>query len=137
AATDNIAVTGYRVSRDGDLRTTVTTTSFTEAVAASTTYVYEVVAIDAADNVSPPATLNVTTSGGGDNQAPTAPTNLAATAVTTTSVNLSWTASSDNIGVTGYEVYRGTTLVGTVTAPGFSDSGLTANTSYTYTVVAF
>ena len=75
--------------------------------------------------------------GGGDITPPTAPTNLAATATTTTSVSLSWTAATDNVGVTGYDVYRGATLAGTSTGTTFTDTGLTPSTAYTYTVKAF
>jgi len=78
-------------------------------------------------------------SGGGgttDTTAPTAPTALKSTATTASSVSLSWTASTDNVGVTGYDVYRGTTLVGSATATSYTDSGLTASTAYSYTVKA-
>jgi chitodextrinase len=74
-----------------------------------------------------------------DTQAPTAPTGLTSPAKTTTTVNLSWTASTDNVGVTGYDVYRGTTLAGSTTgasATTFQATGLTANTAYTFTVKA-
>jgi|GEM_PF-4879532 len=74
--------------------------------------------------------------GGGDTQAPTAPTGLTATAASSSQVNLSWTPSTDNVSVTGYNVYRGSTLAGAVTGTTFSDSGLSASTSYSYTVKA-
>ncbi|MEU7013974.1 NPCBM/NEW2 domain-containing protein [Streptomyces sp. NPDC046385] len=74
----------------------------------------------------------------GDTIAPTAPTALAASGATSGSVDLAWTASDDNVGVTGYQVYRGTTLVGTTTgaATRFTATGLTPWTSYTFTVKA-
>ncbi|MFJ8042062.1 glycoside hydrolase family 6 protein [Kitasatospora sp. NPDC096147] len=71
----------------------------------------------------------------GDTTAPTAPTGLTGTA-TSSSVTLGWTASTDNVGVTGYQVFRGGTLVGTTTSPSYTDSGLTAATAYSYTVRA-
>jgi beta-glucanase (GH16 family)/fibronectin type 3 domain-containing protein len=73
-----------------------------------------------------------------DTQPPTAPANLSVTAQTATSVSLSWTASTDNVGVTGYTVYRGTTAVGTLggTTTTYTDSSLTPGTTYSYTVVA-
>lgn len=74
--------------------------------------------------------------GAGDTTPPTAPGNLRATGTTTTSVSLTWDASTDNVGVTGYEVYRGGTRVGTPTGTTFTDSGLTASTTYSYTVKA-
>ncbi|GAA4876481.1 cellulase family glycosylhydrolase [Kitasatospora terrestris] len=76
------------------------------------------------------------TGGGGDTQAPTAPTGLAVTSTTSSSVSLSWTAATDNTGVTGYEVYRGTTKVATVTGTAYTDTGLTAATAYAYSVRA-
>ncbi|MGW2398071.1 cellulase family glycosylhydrolase [Kitasatospora sp. NPDC001664] len=74
--------------------------------------------------------------GGGDVQAPSAPTGLTVTGSTASTVALSWTASTDNLGVTGYDVYRGTTLAGTASGTTYTDSGLTAATAYSYTVRA-
>ncbi len=71
-----------------------------------------------------------------DTTAPTAPTGLTATEKTTTSVSLTWTASTDNVGVTGYDVYRGSTKVGSPSTTSFTDTGLTPSTAYTYTVRA-
>jgi chitodextrinase len=71
-----------------------------------------------------------------DTQAPTTPTNLTATAISSTQINLSWSASTDNVGVTGYKVFRGGTQIASPTGTTYSDTGLTANTSYTYTVSA-
>ena len=76
--------------------------------------------------------------GTGDTTAPSAPTGLAAGGTTASSTTLNWTASTDNTGVTGYDVYRNGTQVGTTTgATGYTDSGLSASTSYSYTVKAF
>ncbi|MFJ1792550.1 glycoside hydrolase family 6 protein [Kitasatospora griseola] len=74
-------------------------------------------------------------SGGSDTTAPTAPTGLAAT-TTATSVALTWSAATDNVGVTGYDVYRGSTLVGSTAGTSYTDTGLTASTAYSYTVKA-
>jgi chitodextrinase len=76
--------------------------------------------------------------GGGttDTQAPTAPANLAVTGTTAASAGLSWSPSTDNVGVTGYNVYRAGTMVGSVTGTSFTDTGLTAATQYAYTVKA-
>ncbi|MER6945909.1 NPCBM/NEW2 domain-containing protein [Nonomuraea sp. NPDC000554] len=73
---------------------------------------------------------------GGDTTAPTAPTNLASSKVTSNSVALNWTASTDNVGVTGYSIYRGTTLVGSSTGTSFTATDLSASTPYTFTVKA-
>jgi len=74
--------------------------------------------------------------GSADTTAPSAPTALAASGTTQTTTNLSWSASSDNVGVTAYDVYRGTTLLGTVTSTSYNVSGLSASTAYTFLVKA-
>jgi chitodextrinase len=78
--------------------------------------------------------------GGGDTTAPSAPGNLHATASTDTTVALAWNASTDNVGVTGYNVQQvngsNNTAVGTTTGTAFTISGLTASTTYTFTVTA-
>jgi chitodextrinase len=71
-----------------------------------------------------------------DAQAPTTPTNTAGTPVSTSQINLTWTASTDNVGVSGYKVYRNGVQVGTPSGTTYSDTGLTRNTMYTYTVSA-
>lgn len=80
--------------------------------------------------------IEVYNTGSADTQAPTAPTNLTATAVSTSQINLNWTASTDNVGVVSYDVYRGSAKVGTATNTIYSDTGLTASTAYSYTVKA-
>src|SRR5690349_3612757 len=81
--------------------------------------------------------------GGLDTQAPTAPTGLAAPSTTSSSVSLTWSASTDNVGVTGYQILRapgasGGTFaqVGTSTTTSFTNSGLTAATTYRFQVRA-
>jgi chitodextrinase len=91
-------------------------------------------------------TFTVATSGGGggDTQAPTAPSNLSATATSSSQISLAWTASSDNVGVTGYRIERcqgasdctNFTQIATSTATNFTNSGLVANTTYRYRVRA-
>jgi chitodextrinase len=72
----------------------------------------------------------------GDTTAPTAPGGLTSTATTSNSVSLQWTAATDNVGVTGYEVLRGGSVVGTPTGTTFTDTGLASGTQFTYTVKA-
>jgi len=74
--------------------------------------------------------------GGTDTQAPTAPTGLRSTGTTATSVSLAWTAATDNVGVAGYDVYQGATKAASVTGTSATVSGLSAGTSYTFTVKA-
>ncbi|MBE1491895.1 galactose-binding domain-containing protein [Plantactinospora soyae] len=73
--------------------------------------------------------------GGGD-PPPTAPGNLTVTGKTTTSVSLSWTASTDNVGVVGYQVRQGTTVAGTPTGTSYTVTGLGPGTGYSFSVVA-
>jgi chitodextrinase len=74
-----------------------------------------------------------------DTTAPAVPTNLSATAASSTQVNLSWGASSDNVGTTGYNVYRNgvATPVATVAGTTYADTTVVAGTTYTYQVSAF
>ncbi|MBK8568781.1 MAG: fibronectin type III domain-containing protein [Nitrosomonadales bacterium] len=71
-----------------------------------------------------------------DTTLPTVPVGLSATPISTTQINLSWTASTDNVGVTGYKVYRGAPWFGSPTTTSYTDTGLTASTSYSYTLAA-
>ena len=141
AATDDVAVVGYEVRRDGTLLTTTNaaTLSFTDTGRTpSTTYAYTVTAIDAVPNASVPASLSVTTDATpADVTPPTTPGSLSATK-TTTSVTLSWSASTDNVGVTGYQVRRDGTLLTTTNAATltYTDTGRAPGTSYLYTVTA-
>lgn len=87
-------------------------------------------------NAYPPIDGGGNPGGGDDTQAPTAPTGVTVTAKTSGSVSLSWTASTDNTGVTGYDVFRGGVKVGSSTITSYTDSGLSASTAYSYTVKA-
>ncbi|MER7009037.1 cellulose binding domain-containing protein [Dactylosporangium sp. NPDC000555] len=71
-----------------------------------------------------------------DTQAPSVPSNLQVTGTTSSSVSLSWGASTDNVGVAGYDIYRGGTLATSVTGTSGTVSGLSASTTYTFTVKA-
>jgi PQQ-dependent dehydrogenase (s-GDH family) len=139
ASTDNIAVTGYDVFRNGTKINTSLITSTTYNVtglSASTAYQFYVQAKDAAGNTSPNSnTINITTP---DTQAPTAPASLAASAITQTTLTLNWTASTDNVGVTGYDIYQNGVKINTslITTASYNVTGLTASTSYQYYVQA-
>ncbi|MFF5389546.1 discoidin domain-containing protein [Streptomyces sp. NPDC013012] len=116
AATDNTAVTGYDIYANNTLLTSVAgnVTTYTDSRPAHQTVTYHVRAKDAAGNQS--ANSNAVTRQGdtGDTQAPTAPANLAFTEATSGQVRLAWGASSDNTGVTGYDVYANNTLLTSV-----------------------
>jgi len=72
-----------------------------------------------------------------DTAAPSVPSGLSATPVSSSQINLSWSASTDNVGVTGYRVYRGGTQIGTTGGTTYQNSGLAASTAYTYAIAAY
>ncbi|MEV5784432.1 glycoside hydrolase family 6 protein [Streptomyces sp. NPDC052287] len=85
-------------------------------------------------NANPP--VSGSGGGGGDTQAPTVPGGLTVSSTTSNSATLSWSASTDNTAVTGYDVYRDGTKVASATTTSYTDSGLAASTTYQYTVKA-
>jgi chitinase len=140
ASTDNVGVTGYRILRNSALVTTVTGTGWTDTgLAPSTTYPYQVVALDAAGNASTPASASATTpaSPHADTTPPSAPTNLSVTPGKGKKIVLAWTASTDNIGVAGYRVLRDETQVGQTQATTYTDTLGGNRPTATYVVVAY
>src|SRR6266853_1639343 len=138
ASTDNVGVTGYIVRRNGvQVATPATTTYADTGLSAATTYSYAVAARDAAGNISPNSTsVSVTTASPADTTPPTTPTGLTGAAAGSTGATLSWSASTDNVGVTGYIVRRNGVQVATPATTSFADTGLSAATTYSYTVAA-
>jgi chitodextrinase len=153
ASTDDVGVTGYAIQRCqtagcsnfATIGIPVTTTTFNDTgLTASTSYSYRVRATDAAGNLSAfSSTASTSTMTPPDTTPPSAPTNLSATAASSTQINLSWTASTDNVGVTGYRVERcqgaacsNFAQIATPATTTFNDTGLTASTSYSYRVRA-
>ena len=141
AVTDNVGVAGYRVYRNGALAATVVQPTWGDkGLANGALYTYSLVAFDASGNQSAPSTpLTVRTL---DTQAPTVPTGVRVTGPTVTSLTLSWNPSTDNVGVVGYRIMRGTSpsnLTGIANVPccSYIDTGLAANTTYYYAVAAY
>src|SRR4051794_26340566 len=111
-------------------------TSYTDTkVTAGTTYTYTLQSLDAAGHNSVQSgQASATVPAAGDTQDPTPPTNLQATG-STGKVDLTWTAGTDDTGVTGYKVFRGGTLIDTIGAvTSYTDTNVTAGTTYTYTL---
>ncbi|TAE76517.1 MAG: hypothetical protein EAZ84_07350, partial [Verrucomicrobia bacterium] len=134
ASTDDIGVASYRILKNGNLLATVNQLSFTDSGLPSATEVdYEVFALDAVGNISSPA--QITTSTLTDTEGPTVPANFFATPGFV-KIALSWSASTDNAGVTGYRVYRDAVLLTTITDTAFEDANLSPGVEYRYEVVA-
>jgi chitodextrinase len=137
ASTDNVSVAGYGLYQGGVQQgTTTTTTAIFSGLTCNTNYTLAVDAYDAAGNRSTKGTVMVATTGCPDTTPPSAPTNLTVSNVTQSGATLGWNASTDNVGVTGYDVYRNGAKVSSVTTPTSDEIGLVCGTSYTYGVVA-
>jgi chitodextrinase len=135
ASSDNVGVAGYRLYKDGAVDGTTTNLSYSfTGLTCGTTYTFALEAYDAAGNASNRAAATGTTStspcSSGDTQAPTAPANLTKTGATATSISITWAASSDNVGVTGYGLYRDGAGAGSTTSLGFTFTGLSCGSNY-------
>jgi|GEM_PF-2798592 len=140
AATDNVAVTGYKVFRDNVLlANTLSNNYINTGLTPNTSYVYTVSAFDAKGNTSLPSSSSSTTTlaTSTDILAPLTPTRLKAVTISNTAIKLSWVNSTDNVGVTGYNIFRNSNLIATTAGNSFTDSGLSPKTRYSYHVVAF
>jgi len=138
ASTDNVAVTGYDIYKDGSLLGSVTGNSAqVTGLTASTSYSFYVKAKDAVGNVSGASnTASATTTAAPDTQAPTVPASLTASNATQTTIDLAWSAATDNVAVTGYDVYKDGALYASVTGTTKQVTGLTVSTSYSFYVKA-
>ncbi len=142
ASTDDIAVTGYDIYRNGGSTPYATVSGSTltyedTGVVILSTYTYTVDAFDAAGKhsaQSAPISAMI-----GDTTPPSVPTGVAATTLSTPQVNVSWNASTDNVGVTGYTVYRNGIALTTVSGSTltYADKTVAASTAYSYTIDAF
>jgi chitodextrinase len=136
SATDNVAVAGYRILRDGvDLASVrASATTFQDSgLTRSTPYTYTVIAVDASGNQGPPASAIVET-GPPDTVPPSAPQDFVATGLTPTTVGLTWVAGTDDIAVAGYRIWRNGIAVATAAGTTWTDTGRVPNTSFTYRV---
>ena len=136
AASDNIGVAGYTLTVDGTVYTVIGATSSSLVLSSASSHTATVSAFDAMANTS--ASASVSYNSTADTTPPTVPTGLQATAITSSGVTLSWAAATDSgSGVAGYQIWRNGVQIATTTLTSYSDSGLTASTSYSYTIKAY
>jgi chitodextrinase len=135
----DLGAPGYRIYQDGVRAASATSPSFSVIdLTANTQYCYTVSAVDVYGNVSGRSTpACATTSAEDDTQAPTTPSTPEIGEVSASQIDISWTASDDNVGVAGYRVYRDGQEVGTTPTTTFSDGGLGSETEYCYSVSAY
>ncbi len=138
ASSDNVGVSGYFIYQNGvNIGSVNGNAAVVNSLNASTTYSYYVSAFDAAGNESGNSnSISVTTSAGADTQAPSNPSNLTASNTTQTSTNLNWSASSDNVGVSGYNVYQDGLAVAFASGTSQTLSSLSSGTTYNFYVTA-
>lgn len=136
ASTDNVGVSSYLVSYGSETKVVTEPEALIEGLSAATDYTFTVQAKDGAGNVSDLSDeVTVTTLASGDDVSPTTPTDLKVTEKTTSSVTLTWSASTDNVGVTGYNVsYGDKNLV--VEDTTVTIDNLSSATLYTFSVTA-
>jgi chitodextrinase len=139
ASVDNVGVTGYGRYRNGSLVTDTAGTSQTfTGLTCGSSYTLAIDAYDAANNRSAKASITASTMAcSGDTTPPSTPGSFRVTGSTANSVSLAWNASSDNVGVTGYTVYNGTTGVGSTSATSYTVLNLNCGSSYSFTVDAY
>lgn len=136
AATDNQGVVGYDYKLNAAAWQSLNNVLSVNLTSLSTvtSYTFQVRARDAATNLGPASSNSFTTP---DNQAPTVPTGLSGSAPNSSTVNLTWNASTDNVAVSGYRVYRNGGQIGTSATTSYSDGGRTGTTTYSYQVAAY
>lgn len=142
-ASDNVGVAGVQFKLDGaNLGAEDTTSPYavswdTKGVA-NGTHTLTAIARDGASNTAIASAVGVTVNNPlSDTSAPTVPAGLSATAISTSQINLSWNASTDNVGVSGYRIYRNGIQIATTNTTSYANTNLMASTTYTYTLSAY
>jgi chitodextrinase len=141
-ASDNVGVASVQFQLDGANLGALDTTSpysfsWATTTATNASHTLRAIAKDAAGNSTTSTAVTVTVNNVADTTPPSVPAGLSATAISSSQINLSWTASTDNVGVTGYNIYRAGVKIGTAPSTSYQDAGLNASTSYGYNVSAF
>ncbi len=144
ASTDNVGAAGYAIFRNGSpVGTTMNTGYFDVNLSPSASYSYSVLAYDAAGNrsaaVGPVAGMTLSPA---DTTPPSVPAGPTARAVSSSQINVSWLASTDNVGIAGYLVYRGSSaaslsMYAGVATNSFADTHVNPSTTYYYAVLAY
>jgi chitodextrinase len=141
-ANDDVGVSGYRIAVNGSELGSTTQASYTvTSLTCGTSYTVSVVAFDAAGTSSAATSGVLATdacpSSASDTQPPTTPTNLGVATVTQTSVSLTWSPSSDDVGVDAYDAYRSGIRAGQTSLTSYQFTDLACGTSYTFDVDAY
>ena len=141
-ASDNTGVSKVEFYLDGVLKNTDTASPYSFTLdtkpLANGVHSLQAKAYDAAGNIGISASVSITVNNvTQDITPPSAPQGLNASAVSSSQINLSWAASTDNTGVAGYKVYRGGAQIGTSAGTSFQNTGLSPSTAYSYTVAAY
>lgn len=136
ASTDNVGVSYYRIFVNGVFHSNSTTTTATvSGLSQGTPYAFYVIAVDGANNASAQSNTATGTTLT-DTQAPTAPLNLSVTAVGSNNIAVQWTAATDNIGVTSYDIYVNGQLQGSTSSTSTNIANLNPLTAYSIYIVA-
>jgi chitodextrinase len=150
-------IAGYRISMNKNVAGTTAAQKFeAQKLNASTTYSFTVAAYDQNGIFSPEsASINVTTEGvqatttvsssststtsltNSDATPPSTPTNLSATGVSSSEIDLSWNAATDNVGVTGYKIFASGVFIATTSGMTYKSTNLVAGATYSYNVAAY
>ena len=138
ASSDNVAVAGYGVYQGTSLAGSTASTSYTRGgLGCGTSYSFSVDAYDAAGNRSGKQTITAATARCTDTQPPSIPGALTVGAASQSSIPVSWSAASDNVGVAGYDLYLSGVRVASTGGLSYSFAGLSCGTSYSVAVDAF
>lgn len=145
AFTGSPGATGYYIQRcaGSDCTSfsqvgTTSATSYTDTgLVPQTAYVYRVQAVDTSNNTTSAVSNTASAATAADTTPPTVPTGLTGTAQNYSTVGLTWNASTDDVAVAGYHVYRNGTQIGTTSGTAYTDGGRSPSTSYSYTVSAY
>ena len=146
-ASDNIGIAGVQFKLDGvnyggEDTTAPYSVNFNSTTVSNGSHALTAVARDTAGNIVASSNVSITVNNvsiqPSDTTAPSIPTSLTATSVSSNQINLTWTASTDNVGVTGYRIFRnGIQIATAIVATNYSDTGLMASIAYTYTVLSY